>query len=236
MRPEVLYLDNHLLVVVKPPGMLSQSDDTGDLDVATWAKAFLKERFDKPGNVFAAIVHRLDRPVGGVMVLARTSKAASRLAEQFRKRRVEKQYLAVVEGRLTGSGRAEDWLLKTRDPKTGTRVRRVNHATTGAKKAVLDWRSLAVVGERSLVEVRLETGRAHQIRVQLAGLGHPIRGDLRYGAPTPLGNGKGIALHATSVTVDHPTLKERRTFNSAAPKGWSHEFREAVQAAMPREG
>ena len=232
MTPDVLYLDNHLLVVSKPPGMLAQSDATGDLDVATWAKTYIKERFDKPGNVFAAIVHRLDRPVGGAMVLARTSKAASRLAEQFRQRSVDKRYLAVVEGRMTGSGRAEDWLLKTRDAKTGTRVRRVGKGTSGAKRAVLDWRVLSVEGGRSLVEVRLETGRAHQIRVQLAGLGHPIRGDLRYGAPTPLADGRGIALHATRLALDHPTQKDRRTFSSAPPKVWSHEFAAAVRASL----
>jgi len=229
VTPDVLYLDNHLLVVAKPAGMLSQADDTGDLDVVTWAKDFLRREFDKPGNVFAGLVHRLDRPVGGAMVIARTSKAASRLAEQFRQRTPEKRYLAMVEGRLDGSGRETDWLLKTRDPKRGTRVKRVRQGTDGAKRAVMTWTSRSVLGTRSLVEVGLETGRAHQIRVQLSGLGHPIVGDLRYGAEAPLGAGRGIALHATHLTIEHPTKRDRRTFTSAPPRVWGGAFDPAIR-------
>lgn len=231
-EPRVLHLDNHLLVLDKPPGMLAQADATGDEDVAEWAKAFLKREFDKPGNVFVGIVHRLDRPVGGVMALARTSKAASRLAEQFRQRTPTKRYLAMVEGRLDGGGQAVDWLLKTHDPKRGTTVRRVREGKAGAKRAALDWRSLAIVGTRSLVAVTLETGRAHQIRVQLAGLGYPIVGDLRYGAEAPLADGRGIALHATHLALDHPTQKTRLTFRSRPPRVWGDAFRLAMDDAM----
>lgn len=232
MTPEVLHLDNHLLVVSKPPGMLSQSDRTGDEDVAEWGKAFLKREFDKPGNVFLGIVHRLDRPVGGAMVLARTSKAAGRLADQFRERTPEKRYLAMVEGRAEGDGQAVDWLLKTHDRERGTRVRSVREGSTGAKKAVLHWRSLAIVGTRSLVEVSLQTGRAHQIRVQLAERGLPIVGDLKYGADGPLGDGRGIALHASHLSFDHPTQKRRLTFKSAPPRAWGDAFRAAIERAM----
>ena len=219
--PTVIYLDNHLLVVRKPAGLLSQADRTGDPDLVTEAKAFLKERFDKPGNVFVGLVHRLDRPVSGVMVLARTSKAASRLSEQFRRREPEKTYLAAVEGRLVGSGEQEDYLLKD-----GTRgvVRRVKPGTAGAKRARLRWAALQVEGQKTLVEVELLTGRAHQIRVQLAGLGHPILGDRKYGSQTPFAPGglrpgaRAIALHAGRLAFEHPVRREPVSF--AAPPHW----------------
>ena len=220
----VLYLDNHLLVVDKPAGLLTQSDSTGDEDLLTLAKAYIKRRFDKPGAVFAGLVHRLDRPASGTIVIARTSKAASRLSEQFRARTVGKRYLALVEGRLDGEGRREDWLLKERD-RNGTRVRRVKPTKPGAKKAVLDWRALSVESRRSLIEVDLGTGRAHQIRVQLAALGHPIQGDLKYGASKPFGGGRAIALHARELTLDHPTQKERISFAADLPTTWPHEIR-----------
>ena len=225
--PDVLYLDNHLLVVDKPAGMLSQADRTGDLDLVTWAKAFLKERFDKPGNVFAGLVHRLDRPVSGVLVLARTSKAAGRLSDQFRRRQPDKRYLAVVEGRLDGGGLATDWLLKGE----GGTVHRVTRTTEGAKEARMRWRALASDRRHTLVAVELLTGRAHQIRVQLAGLGAPVVGDLRYGASGPLGDGRGIALHAASLTVEHPTRREPLTWTAAPPARWRGLLDAAVAAA-----
>ncbi len=232
MTPEVLYLDNHLLVVAKPAGLLSQGDSTGDRDVANWAKAFLKREFNKPGNVFVGLVQRLDRPASGVMVLARTSKAASRLTEQFSKRKVEKVYLAMVEGKLEGDGRLEDWLVKTHDKETGTRVRRVSQTASGAKKAVLNWRALATVSGRTLVRVVLETGRPHQVRVQLSAMGHPIVGDLRYAAPVPLGDGHSIALHAAHLAIDHPTQKDRRRFTAAPPEAWGSDFERPIEAEL----
>lgn len=225
---DVLYLDNHLLVVDKPAGMLSQEDRTGDLDVVTWAKAEIKQRFNKPGNVFVGLVHRLDRPVSGVMVLARTSKAAGRLSDQFRRRVIDKRYLAIVEGTLAGTGEAIDWLLKG---PTGT-VNRVPANTPGAKEARLRWRQLASTARYTLVEVKLMTGRAHQIRVQLAGMGTPIVGDLRYGASGPLGDGHGIALHAVRLTLEHPTRKEPMTWVSAPPSSWRGMLDEAVKRAV----
>ncbi len=221
----VLHLDNHLLVVDKPAGMLAQGDATGDADLVTLAKAYLKERFERPGNVFVGLVHRLDRPVSGVIVLARTSKAAARLSEQFAGRDAEKRYLAVVEGRLEGGGEQVDWLVKG---EKGT-VKRVREGTIGAKHAALRWEPLAIEGRRTLVGVELLTGRAHQIRVQLAGLGAPVVGDLRYGAPAPLGNGRSIALHAARLAVEHPTTRERLVF--AAPPPWRGLLDEAVRRA-----
>ena len=218
----VLHTDNHLLVVDKPAGMLTQGDATGDADLVTRAKAYLKERFDRPGNVFIGLVHRLDRPVSGVVVLARTSKAAARLSAQFAGRDVEKRYLAVVEGRLEGGGEQVDWLVKG---ERGT-VKRVPEGSTGAKRATLRWEALAVEGRRTLVGVELLTGRAHQIRVQLAGLGAPVVGDLRYGAPAPFEDGRRIALHAARVAVEHPTREERLVFASRPP--WRGLLDEAV--------
>lgn len=215
----VLYLDNHLLIVDKPAGVLTQGDATGDASLDALAKAYLKRKFDKPGNVFAAPAHRLDRPVSGVVAIARTSKAASRLAEQFRARSVEKRYVALVDGRLTGEGTREDWLVK--DRKGGqTHVRRSKEGKAGAKRAVLRWRTLSVESRRTLVEVVPETGRPHQIRVQLAALGHPIQGDLRYGAERPFTPDRALALHAHALALDHPTQKDRRTFRAPLPKHW----------------
>ncbi len=222
----VLHVDNHLLVVDKPAGMLAQGDATGDADLVTLAKAYLKERFERPGQVFVGLVHRLDRPVAGVVVLARTSKAAARLSAQFAGRDVDKRYLAVVEGRLEGGGEQVDWLVKG---ERGT-VKRVPEGTTDAKRAALRWEPLAVEGRRTLVGVELLTGRAHQIRVQLAGLGAPVVGDLRYGAKTPMGDGRGIALHATRLGFEHPTRPERLVFASRPP--WRGLLDEAVQRAM----
>jgi len=219
---DILHLDNHLLVVNKPAGLLVQGDETGDVDLLTLGKAFLKERFDKPGNVFLGLVHRLDRPVSGVVVLARTSKAAGRLSEQFRERSPEKQYLALVEGRLLGEGERDDYLVK-KDRK----VEVVKPSYPGARRALLRWRSLATdrvkKGDVSLVDVELVTGRAHQVRVQLAAMGNPILGDLRYGAKREL-DGRNLALHSYALTVDHPTLDERLTFRAPPPASWRGYF------------
>jgi 23S rRNA pseudouridine1911/1915/1917 synthase len=216
--PEILFTDNHLLVLVKPAGMLSQGDETGDLDLLTWAKAWVKERFDKPGDVFLGLVHRIDRPVSGVMVFARTSKAAARLSDQFRRRAADKRYMALVEGRLAGSGRAEDHLVKE-----DRRVRIVPPDYPGAARAVLRWRAVAHRDGRTLVDVELETGRPHQVRVQLAALGHPIVGDLRYGAKTEL-DGRNLALHAYMLGLEHPTRREPLRFTAPPPASWGRGF------------
>ena len=226
---DVLHLDNHLLVVDKPAGMLAQADETGDADLVTLAKAFVKRKFSKPGAVYVGLVHRLDRPASGVVVLARTSKAAARLSAQFAgtdgATAPEKRYLAVVEGRLEGAGEQIDWLVK------GERgsVKRVPEGSTGAKRAALQWETIAIEGRRTLVGVALQTGRAHQIRVQLAGLGAPVVGDLRYGAKAPFEDGRRIALHASRLAIDHPTRAERMVFASRPP--WRGLLDEAVARA-----
>lgn len=227
---DVLLLDNHLLAVNKPPGLLVQADATGDLDLLSLGKRFLKERFDKPGNVFLGLVHRLDRPVSGVVLLARTSKAAARLAAQFRARTPEKRYLALVEGRLLGEGRREDHLAKV---DRTVRVVRASHPA--ARPAALRWRALGTTrrrgGDVSLVEVLLETGRAHQIRAQLAAMGHPILGDLRYGARRPF-DGQYVALHAVALTVEHPTRRVPLHLRAAPPPSWRGHFDALVAEAV----
>ena len=216
----LIYLDNHLLVVDKPAGMLSQGDATGDPDLLNLGKAYLKEKFDKPGKVFLGLVHRLDRPASGVMVFARTSKAASRLSRQFKVRSVGKRYLAKVEGRLDGSGRLVDYLWK--DHRI---VRVVNEDHPKGMRAELSYRALSVEAGTTLVEVELATGRPHQIRVQLSNLSHPIIGDFKYGSTTEL-DGRNLALHSHKLSVDHPTTGERMTWTAPLPvwaeRGTSH--------------
>lgn len=221
---DVLHLDNHLLVVNKPPGVLVQADRTGDLDLLTMGKAFVKERFDKPGDVFLGLVHRLDRPASGVMVFARTSKAAARLSEQFRLRTVEKLYVAIVEGLLEGAGIARDDLVA--DARS---VRIAEVEESAGKMAEMQWRAVAADDDLTLVFLQLKTGRKHQIRVQLASMGHPILGDFRYGATRPL-DGKNLALHCYRLGFRHPTTKEWLTFE--APPPWMGLFESQVQAEI----
>ena len=223
-----LYLDNHLLVVSKPPGLLAQADHTGDPDLVSLAKAYLKKRFDKPGNVFVGLVHRLDRPTSGVVCLARTSKAAGRLSAQFRTRAVQKRYLAVVEGHLADAGEAVDGIHKGE----GGSVAVVPEGAPGSQRAALRWRTLARAGRQSLVEVDLLTGRKHQIRAQLAARGAPVLGDFRYGNPKPFAEGRGVALHAVRLTVEHPTRREAMTFGAPPPVAWAGLFDDAVAAAL----
>lgn len=234
----ILHLDNHLLAVAKPVGMLVQGDRTGDADVVSLAKAYLKARFERPGNVFVGLVHRLDRPVSGVVLLARTSKAAGRLSESFRGRDVTKRYLALVEGRAHTAGdpgqRAES-TVGLRHSDTGT-ARVVGVGAKGAQRATLRWRLLAGDGRRSLVEVDLVTGRKHQIRAQLAALGFTLLGDLRYGAPEPFADGRGIALHAARLTVLHPTLKTPVTVVAPPPAAWHGRFDAAIAAYLSTAG
>ena len=226
-----LFLDNHLLAVAKPPGLLTQADRTGDPDLVSLAKAYLKRRFDKPGNVFVGLVHRLDRPTSGVVVLARTSKAAARLSDQFRRRTPEKRYLAVLDGVLGEAGELEDGLAAD-----GASVRVVPVGADGSKRAALRWRTVSAEGGRSLVEVELLTGRKHQIRAQLAARGAPVVGDFRYGRPTPFADGRGIALHAWRLTVEHPTLREPVAVAAPPPAAWHGLFDAAVASVVAASG
>ncbi len=233
MTPEVLYLDNHVLVVVKPAGAPVQADRTGDPDVLTEAKRFVRARYGKPGEVYLGLVHRLDRPVSGVLALARTSKAAARLSEQFRTRTADKRYLAVAEGMTGAGGTLTDYLVKAYPE-----VARVPPGTPGAQRAVLHWRRLAAFGGLSLLDIRLETGRPHQVRVQLAGMGHPILGDFRYGARAPL-DGRCLALHCYYLGLEHPTLRVRMGWSCPPPPTWEGRFAAetaALLGALPAAG
>jgi len=208
----VLYLDNHLLAVEKPPNMPAQADASRDLDLLTACKRYVAEKFEKPGDAFLGLVHRLDRPAGGAMVFARTSKAAARLSAAFAGRDLEKIYLAVVRGAPEGPGALRDFLVK--DPSTGM-VRVADPGEPGAKEARLAYRPLAFADGLTLVEVSLETGRPHQIRVQFARAGCPLWGDSRYGGGAP---GEQLALWSHRLTVPHPTRPERLTFLSNPPR------------------
>jgi 23S rRNA pseudouridine1911/1915/1917 synthase len=210
---QVLYEDNHCLVVYKPAGLLTAGDRTGDVSLVDLAREYLRKKFNKPGNIFVGVVHRLDRPVGGVVLLARTSKAAARLAEQFRSNRVEKTYHALVEGRVASKqGVLFDSLIK--DQQTNV-VRRTKERSPGARECSLAYRRLKVLEETTLLEIRPQTGRSHQIRVQLAGAGHPIVGDRKYGSKRRFPD--GIALRAVSLCFQHPTQKSPITVEYATP-------------------
>lgn len=205
MKIEVLYEDNHLLVVNKPINLLVQEDHTGDPDLLNELKNFIKERDKKPGNVFMGLVHRLDRPVGGVIVFAKTSKAASRLSNEIRKNKFDRKYLAVVRGtHLKNSGKLTDYLYKNKK-KNIVYVVDSNHSE--GKKAVLNYKVLGKTDDFSLLEVELETGRSHQIRVQLANMGAPLYGDQKYGQHVNK-PGQQIALFAKEISVKHPTKDE----------------------------
>ena len=206
---KVIYEDNHIIVVEKIPNIPSQADKTGDIDMLTLVKEYIKEKYNKPGNVYLGLVHRLDRPVGGVMIFAKTSKAASRLSNQVREKVFKKKYLAVVDGKIEKQkGTLEDCLYKD-ERNNISKV--VNKNKKNAKFAKLDYKVIKYneVKNLSLVEVNLHTGRHHQIRVQLANFGHSIFGDQKYGTR---GKGKQIALWAYELTIEHPVTKEKITF------------------------
>lgn len=206
---KVLYEDNHIIVVRKDHNIPSQADKTGDIDMLSIIKEYLKEKYNKPGNVYLGLVHRLDRPVGGVMVFAKTSKAASRLSNQVREKTFKKKYLAVVDGKFDSTkGTLEDYLYKD---ERNNMSKVVNPEKKNAKLAKLDYEVLAYneIKNLSLVKVNLHTGRHHQIRVQLAHVGHSIFGDQKYGTR---GTGKQIALWAYELTLEHPVSKETMTF------------------------
>jgi len=224
---EILYEDNHVLVVKKPAGILSQADDTGKPDLLTLLKNDIKRRYQKPGAVFLGLVHRLDQPVSGLMVFARTSKAASRLSEQVRTHQLGKQYLAVVQGYPAPmAGRLEDHLEKNRQ----TNLVRVVEAGKG-QQAFLDYEVVATDPERqcSLVHITLGTGRSHQIRVQFASRGWPLLGDQRYGPAAYVDRQKNkvqmdLALFAYRLTFKHPTRDELLDFSINPPNTppWSY--------------
>jgi 23S rRNA pseudouridine1911/1915/1917 synthase len=218
---DVLFEDNHCLVLNKPAGLLAQGDATGEPTILDQARAYLKDRYAKPGNVFIGLVHRLDRPVSGVVLLARTSKAAARLSEQFRTGAVEKVYWAVVEGTCpVDEGVWNDTLWKD---ERSNRVAVVDRETPGGRDAQLAFRVLRREPRRSVLELRPMTGRSHQLRVQLASRGLPIIGDRKYGASSTLLALDGlprIALHAHRLTFRHPTRAEAISVDAPVPADW----------------
>jgi len=208
---KILFEDNHIIIIEKPVNIPVQEDESGDVDLLTLLKENIKERYNKPGNVFVGLIHRLDRPVGGVMVFAKTSKAASRLSEQVRARDLKKTYLAVVHGKPEKSnGQLKDYLLK--DRKTNI-VRIVNKDLDGAKEAILDYNLIENKEGLSLIKINLLTGRSHQIRVQFSGIGNPLFGDQKYGVELNK-PGQQIALWAHEIGFIHPVSKEEMVFKS----------------------
>lgn len=212
-RVKILYEDNHLLVVEKPSNLPVMEDDSKDEDLLTILKKDLKVRYNKPKEVYLGLVHRLDRPVGGVMVFAKTSKAASRLSAQVSSHQLfQKEYHAVVTGTVKETDTLEDELLK--DHRTNT-VKSVKKGTAGAKHAVLDYEWIQTVHQLHLVKIHLKTGRSHQIRVQFSSRSMPLWGDQRYNKQAKAG--QQIALWATKLTLIHPTTKEVMSFTSELP-------------------
>jgi 23S rRNA pseudouridine1911/1915/1917 synthase len=214
MKISILYEDNHLLVVEKPVNIPVQGDDSRDKELLTILKEDIKVRFNKPGNVYLGLVHRLDRPVGGVMVFAKTSKAASRLSDVIRKNELERKYLAVVRGVPNkNKAKLEHYLYKD-TKKNKVHAVAANHKE--AKKAVLDYETISSSDGLSLLSVRLHTGRSHQIRVQLSESGTPLYGDQKYGQHVNR-PGQQIALWANVLEFPHPTTKEIIRVESRPP-------------------
>ena len=208
---KILFEDNHIIVVEKPVNIPSQADKTCDIDMLTIIKQYIKEKYQKPGEVYLGLVHRLDRPTGGVMVFAKTSKAASRLSEQVREKQMHKKYLCIVDGKMENTtGSMRDFLIK--NEKTNT-SKVVKEGTKNAKEALLDYEVIKYNEEinMSVVKVDLHTGRHHQIRVQFASRNHSLSGDQKYGTR---GRGKQLALWAFCLSFEHPTLKEEMTFEN----------------------
>lgn len=214
MSPKILYEDNHLIAVYKPAGVLAQGDKTGDACLMDEVKAYLKKKYAKPGNVFLGLLHRLDRPVAGVVLFAKTSKGARRLSEQIREHKVRKIYHALVEGEVKpAQATLVHFISKDADK---NKVEIFNKPTPDSLRAELDYEVVKTGHKITLVKVTLKTGRPHQIRAQMAAIGHPIIGDKKYGAKTPYEEG-ALALCATSLAFETATGGEIKTVAVEAP-------------------
>lgn len=213
---EVIYEDNHLLAVNKPPGLPTMGVAAHATSLVALAKQYIKRRYSKPGNVYLGIMSRLDADSSGVVLLARTSKAAARLTEQFRTRKVRKTYWAIISGTIDpATGELTDWLAKD---EARQRMAIVEPSTPGAKEARLRYRTVARVGRGTLLEIDLLTGRKHQIRLQFAARGLPIFGERKYGQGMPFS--AGLALHARRLVVEHPVGKQSIELVAPAPAAW----------------
>ena len=219
--PGILYEDNHLLALNKPAGWLVQGDRTGDPTLADWGKDYLKEKYGKPGAVFLHPVHRIDRPVSGAVLCARTDKALGRLTTMFRDRKVTKTYWALVlQAPKAVSGQLRHYLLKDEQRNVVTAY---SKPTGAAKEALLTYEYLGMSGAHHLLRISPLTGRAHQIRVQLAAIGCPILGDVKYGAPAPLPDAS-IGLHSYRIELEHPVRKEALLITAPVPKAEHWDF------------
>ncbi len=213
--PEIIYEDNHLIAINKPFGMPSQGDKTGDLCAFDWVKEYIRVTYKKPGKVYLALPHRLDRPTGGILLMVKTSKAASRISKQFHDRNIQKTYLAITEKTPENpNGHLKHYLRKL--PQKNI-VRAYNKNVHSSKEAVLDYRVLMQNNGRALIEVLPHTGRRHQIRVQLAALGCTIKGDVKYGK-TKFNSDKSICLLAQQLTLEHPVKKEKLSLKIPIPQ------------------
>ena len=211
---DVLYEDNHLIIINKQVGDIAQGDKTGDMPLGDLVKEYIKKKYNKPGNVYLGVVHRLDRPTSGIIVFARTSKALERLNKMLREKQIKKTYWAVVKNAPTNN---EDTLINylKKNPKNNKSTV-FNKEADGSKKAVLHYKITKKLDNYFLIEVDLETGRHHQIRAQLAAIGSPIKGDLKYGFSRSNKNG-GIHLHARKVVFIHPVTQERISIEAPPP-------------------
>jgi len=216
MKPQILFEDNHLIAVNKRAGDLVQGDQTGDTPLPDYLKTYIKEKYNKPGNVFLGVIHRLDRPTTGVVLFARTSKGLERMNAAFKNRQTQKSYWAIVEGQLEGSKTLVHYLKK--NPKNNKSAAFLR-PEEGAKDAKLTYKSLNIGDRYTLVEIELHTGRHHQIRSQLAAIGHPIKGDVKYGARRAERD-KSICLHARNLRFEHPTTKETIAITAETPESF----------------
>jgi 23S rRNA pseudouridine1911/1915/1917 synthase len=222
---DILLEDNHCLAVNKPAGIASAHSPIGAPALDREVRAYLKDRYHKPGNVFLGIVHRLDRPVSGVLLFARTSKAAGRLSQQFRMGAVEKTYIAVAEGHFP----EQEYLLRhwLRKNERDRRVEASDQPLEGAKEAELSLTTVAAVNRQSLLVLRPKTGRKHQIRAQLSAAGHPVTGDRRYGSNAAFG--QAIALHAWRLVFQHPVSREKVELEARIPEVWQERFADLLE-------
>lgn len=210
MNLEVLYEDNRVIVAYKPAGILSQADNTGDKDMLTLVKEYIKRKYNKEGNVFLGLVHRLDRMTSGVMVFARTSKAAMRLSEDIKNHNFYKEYLAVCEGEVTEYSPTELINYLSKDEKNNK-----SYIDPNGKEAVLTYQNIKFKNNKSLVKIKLKTGRHHQIRVQMSNLGHPLYGDIKYGSKYQ----DNLALQAYKLSFYQPVSRELLTFEKINYEG-----------------